>query len=43
MAQRRRGGNNNDGWRDGNGNGWCNNEVVAMTVMDGTMAMAIAR
>jgi hypothetical protein len=42
MAQWQRGGDNGDGRRDGNGDGWRDSEVVAMTVMDGATATAIA-
>ena len=43
MAHQQRGGNNGDGRRDSDGDGWRNGKVVAMTVMDGAMATAITR
>ena len=42
MAQRQRGGNDDDGQLNKDGNGWHDGEVVAMTVMDGVLATAIA-
>ena len=43
MVRWQRGGNNGDGQRDANGDGWRDSKVVVMMVMDGATATAIAR